>query len=123
MARLIPPWQPMTVLAEAESIADGRAVLGLPGGLQWVAQHRADEFEPPHKFVDVISSAGHGLGRRGWSVGGGTHMSSTTAATAPPWCATGSTPRCRARRSSPPSCIGIVSSPTIWPHTATPPSM
>ncbi|EID09002.1 hypothetical protein MXEN_21207 [Mycobacterium xenopi RIVM700367] len=58
MARLIPPWQPMTVLAEAESIADGRAVLGLPGGLQWVAQHRADEFEPPHKFVDVISSAG-----------------------------------------------------------------
>ncbi|EUA22733.1 hypothetical protein I552_7224 [Mycobacterium xenopi 3993] len=31
--------------------------------------------------------------------------------------------RCRARRSSPPSCIGIVSSPTIWPHTATPPSM
>ncbi|ORW00913.1 TIGR01777 family oxidoreductase [Mycobacterium kyorinense] len=58
MRRLVPPWQPMTVLAEAESLADGRAVLGLPGGLQWVAQHCPDEFEPPHRFVDVLSSAG-----------------------------------------------------------------
>jgi uncharacterized protein (TIGR01777 family) len=58
MTRLLPPWQPITVLAEAESLADGRAVLGLPAGVQWVAQHLADEFEPPRKFVDVISSAG-----------------------------------------------------------------
>jgi uncharacterized protein len=37
MTRLVPPWQPMTVLAQTESLADGRAVLGLPGGLRWVA--------------------------------------------------------------------------------------
>ena len=58
MTRLVPPWQPMTVVAETESLADGRAVLGLPGGLRWVAQHDRDGFDPPHRFVDVLSSAG-----------------------------------------------------------------
>ena len=32
--RLSPPWQPMRVLTEAESLANGRARLALPGGLQ-----------------------------------------------------------------------------------------
>src|ERR1700750_1200991 len=58
MARLFPPWQPMTVVAETESLADGRAVLGLPGGLRWIAQHERDGFDPPHRFVDALSSAG-----------------------------------------------------------------
>jgi uncharacterized protein len=58
MPRLVPPWQPMTVVAEAQSLADGRAVLGLPGGLRWVAQHVASGYEPPHRFVDELSSAG-----------------------------------------------------------------
>lgn len=58
MRRLVPPWQPMKVLAEAESLADGRAVLGLPAGLRWVAQHDPAGFEPPHRFVDVLSSQG-----------------------------------------------------------------
>ena len=58
MSRLVPPWQPMTVVAETESLADGKAVLGLPGGLRWVAQHDRDRFDPPHRFVDVLSSAG-----------------------------------------------------------------
>ena len=58
MTRLVPPWQPMTVLAETESLADGRAVLGLPGGLRWVAQHCPDHYQPPDRFVDVLSSAG-----------------------------------------------------------------
>jgi uncharacterized protein (TIGR01777 family) len=58
MPRLIPPWQPMTAVAEAESLADGWAVLGLPGGLRWVAQHIAAEYDPPHRFVDELSSAG-----------------------------------------------------------------
>jgi uncharacterized protein len=58
MTRLVPPWQPMTVLTETESLADGRAVLGLPGGLRWVAQHEPAGFDPPHRFVDVLSSAG-----------------------------------------------------------------
>ena len=58
MTRLVPPWQPMIVVAEAESLADGRAVLGLPGGLRWIAQHERDGFDPPHRFVDALSSAG-----------------------------------------------------------------
>ncbi|BBX02138.1 TIGR01777 family protein [Mycolicibacterium moriokaense] len=58
MRRLVPPWQPMKVLAETDSLADGRAVLGLPGGLRWVAQHDASRFDPPHRFVDVLSSEG-----------------------------------------------------------------
>lgn len=58
MPRLVPPWQPMAVVAEAASLADGRAVLGLPGGLRWVAQHQADAYDPPHRFVDELSSSG-----------------------------------------------------------------
>ena len=58
MPRLVPPWQPMTVVAEAQSLADGRAVLGLPGGLRWVAQHQGAEYDPPRRFVDALSSEG-----------------------------------------------------------------
>lgn len=58
MRRLVPPWQPMTVVAETTSLADGRAVLGLPGGLRWVAQHDPAGYDPPRRFVDVLSSAG-----------------------------------------------------------------
>jgi uncharacterized protein len=58
MTRLIPPWQPMTVVAETESLADGRAVLGLPGGLRWAAQHDPAGYDPPHRFVDALSSQG-----------------------------------------------------------------
>ena len=58
MTRLVPPWQPMTVVSETESLADGQAVLGLPGGLRWIAQHDRDSFDPPHRFADVLSSAG-----------------------------------------------------------------
>jgi uncharacterized protein (TIGR01777 family) len=58
MRRLIPPWQPMTAVAETESLADGRAVLGLPGGLRWIAQHDPAGFDPPHRFVDKLSSDG-----------------------------------------------------------------
>jgi uncharacterized protein len=58
MRRLVPPWQPMKVIAEARSLADGTAVLGLPGGLRWVAQHDPTAFDPPHRFADVLSSRG-----------------------------------------------------------------
>ncbi|BBX08488.1 TIGR01777 family oxidoreductase [Mycolicibacterium aichiense] len=58
MRRLVPPWQPMQVIAETESLADGRAVLGLPGGLRWVARHDPAGYDPPHQFVDVLSSDG-----------------------------------------------------------------
>lgn len=58
MRRLVPPWQPMSVIAEADSLADGQAVLGLPGGLRWIAQHDAEAYDPPHRFVDELSSSG-----------------------------------------------------------------
>ena len=58
MRRLVPPWQPMKVIAEAESLADGRAVLALPGALRWVAQHDPTRFEPPHRFVDELATQG-----------------------------------------------------------------
>ncbi|WP_216909641.1 TIGR01777 family oxidoreductase [Nocardia noduli] len=53
-ARLAPPWQPVTPVAEADSLRDGRAVLGLPGGLRWVARHDPAEYDPPHRFVDDL---------------------------------------------------------------------
>ncbi|AYF73864.1 TIGR01777 family protein [Nocardia yunnanensis] len=53
--RLAPPWQPVGIQSEAASLATGKAVLRLPGGLRWVAQHRAEGFEPPHRFVDEIA--------------------------------------------------------------------
>lgn len=52
LRRLLPPWQPMRAIREADSLADGRAVLGLPGGLRWHAQHRRADFDPPNRFVD-----------------------------------------------------------------------
>ncbi|MGV0874152.1 TIGR01777 family oxidoreductase [Mycolicibacterium sp. XJ879] len=58
MRRLVPPWQPMKVVAETQSLADGQAVLGLPGGLRWVAQHDPARYAPPYRFVDVLSSEG-----------------------------------------------------------------
>jgi uncharacterized protein (TIGR01777 family) len=52
--RLSPPWQPVRVVEEASSLRDGRAVLRLPGGVRWVAQHV--DFDPPHQFVDELVS-------------------------------------------------------------------
>jgi uncharacterized protein (TIGR01777 family) len=52
--RLAPPWQPGHIIEEASSLRDGRAVIGLPGGLRWVAQH--SDFDPPYRFVDDLVS-------------------------------------------------------------------
>jgi uncharacterized protein (TIGR01777 family) len=56
--RLSPPWLPMRVIAEASSLENGRAELALPGGLRWVAEHQADAYDPPRRFVDTIGAAG-----------------------------------------------------------------
>ena len=56
ITRLTPPWQPVTVLREAGSLRDGRAVLGLPGGLRWVATHQPDGYHPPDSFADELTS-------------------------------------------------------------------
>jgi len=52
--RLMPPWQPISVGQEADSLGSGRAVLRLPGGVRWVAQHSSAD--PPHGFVDELVS-------------------------------------------------------------------
>ncbi|WP_194818226.1 TIGR01777 family oxidoreductase [Nocardia sp. XZ_19_385] len=57
-ARLSPPWQPMSLVEEADSLADGRAVLRLPGGLRWVARHDQRAFDPPHRFADEVAVDG-----------------------------------------------------------------
>ncbi|HEY0934706.1 MAG TPA: TIGR01777 family oxidoreductase [Trebonia sp.] len=53
ITRLMPPWQPVRVVQEAPSIRDGQAVLALPGGLRWTAQHDPDSYDPPRQFADV----------------------------------------------------------------------
>ena len=52
--RLSPPWQPVRVIEEAGSLADGRAVIRMPGGIRWVAQH--GDYDPPRRFVDDLVS-------------------------------------------------------------------
>ena len=56
--RLSPPWQPMRVITEADSLQNGRAELALPGGLRWMAEHQADGYDPPRRFVDTIGGTG-----------------------------------------------------------------
>ena len=58
MRRLVPPWQPMRVVKETESLADGTAVLGLPAGLRWIARHDPAGYDPPYQFRDVLSYDG-----------------------------------------------------------------
>jgi len=54
LRRLAPPWQPIRVIEEAASLRDGKAILRLPGGVRWVAQHSG--YDPPHRFVDELVS-------------------------------------------------------------------
>jgi uncharacterized protein len=56
MTRLTPPWQPVRILQEASSLRDGQAVLGLPGGLRWVAVHSPASYDPPNMFADELAS-------------------------------------------------------------------
>ncbi|WP_067798286.1 TIGR01777 family oxidoreductase [Nocardia beijingensis] len=60
LTRLAPPWQPVSPRAEADSLCDGQAVLGLPGGLRWVARHDSREYDPPRRFVDAVTVDGIG---------------------------------------------------------------
>lgn len=58
MRRLVPPWQPMTVLQEADSLVDGVAVLGLPAGLRWVARHDPSAYLSGSRFADDLAADG-----------------------------------------------------------------
>lgn len=56
--RLSPPWQPMRLVTESTSLQDGSSTLAFPGGVRWVADHQADSYDPPRRFVDAIGSDG-----------------------------------------------------------------
>lgn len=55
VTRLMPPWLPVRVAAEAASLRDGQAVLALPGGLRWVARHDPGAYDPPRRFADELA--------------------------------------------------------------------
>ncbi|TQL67582.1 hypothetical protein FB381_1463 [Nocardioides albertanoniae] len=54
--RLMPPWMPGSVRAEASDLADGTAVLSLAPGVDWVARHDPEAYDPPHLFTDRLAS-------------------------------------------------------------------
>ncbi|MFL1379690.1 TIGR01777 family oxidoreductase [Nocardiopsis protaetiae] len=53
-ARLSPPWQPVRLTAEADSLRDGVAVLTFPGGVRWTAAHLPERYDPPRRFADRL---------------------------------------------------------------------
>ncbi|MGH3654073.1 TIGR01777 family oxidoreductase [Glutamicibacter sp.] len=56
--RLLPPWLPVHVIQEAGSLRDGVAILGLPGGIRWHAEHQATGCIENEKFVDQLKPRG-----------------------------------------------------------------
>lgn len=56
--RLAPPWQPVTIRSETDSLEHGTAILQLPAGLTWVSQHDPAGYDAPHRFVDVVETQG-----------------------------------------------------------------
>ena len=56
LARLLPPWQPVKIGKESDSLRDGEAVLGLPGGLAWRARHDPAGYEEGRRFSDVLAT-------------------------------------------------------------------
>lgn len=55
MARLLPPWQPLRVIQQAEALDDGRSIMQLPGGVRWTAQHRPDWYREGTQFADLLT--------------------------------------------------------------------
>jgi uncharacterized protein (TIGR01777 family) len=58
LTRLLPPWQPVRVIRETESLRDGEAVLGLPGGIKWRARHEPSGYDPGRGFTDRLVTPG-----------------------------------------------------------------
>lgn len=53
--RLIPPWQPMSVVQEATSLRDGIAKLRV-AGLPWTSRHQPDGYLQGRQFIDELTS-------------------------------------------------------------------
>ncbi|MER7299144.1 TIGR01777 family oxidoreductase [Nocardioides sp. NPDC127514] len=54
--RLTPPWTPGDVRVEATDLADGTAVISLGRGVDWVARHDPEAYDPPHLFTERLAS-------------------------------------------------------------------
>ena len=55
IVRMMPGWQPVRVVRPTESLRDGTAVIALPGGVTWHAEHGG--YDPPHRFVDTLRTS------------------------------------------------------------------
>ena len=119
--RLLPPWQPLTVVSEAGRSLTGAPCWACPAGCRWVADHQPDAYDPPARFVDR-------LGRDGLaSLAGRTcpswrheHTSnpSTNSAPASPTASTPRSPRnCRADVSVPAPAARRGPRGHRWSHT------
>lgn len=53
LTRLSPPFFPMTPRVQADNLADGTTIFGLPAGLRWEARHDLSGFVNGYKFTDV----------------------------------------------------------------------
>jgi uncharacterized protein (TIGR01777 family) len=56
LARLLPPWQPVRIEHESDSLREGSAVLRLPAGRRWVAEHLRGEYVEGLRFADRLAS-------------------------------------------------------------------
>ena len=57
IARLTPPFIPLTPIAQAERLSDGTTIFSLPAGLKWVARHDLSGFLNGSRFTDVCLTA------------------------------------------------------------------
>ncbi len=58
MQRLLPPWQPVRAVHQADSLAHGASVIGLPIGLRWRAEHQVADYERFRLFTDELAPVG-----------------------------------------------------------------
>lgn len=58
VTRLTPPFGFATVVSESTSLADGVAEFTLPAGMRLRARHLPQEYDPAHRFVDVVEVPG-----------------------------------------------------------------
>ena len=54
--RLMPPWQPVKVARETDSLERGEAVLAMPAGLKWKAVHSPEGYQAGRRFTDVLAT-------------------------------------------------------------------
>lgn len=57
LARLSPPFVPMTPLRQADRLSDGTTTFALPAGLKWVSRHDLSAYRRGYQFTDVCTSA------------------------------------------------------------------